>query len=72
MSVRINLATCSNAALHAYVQARHPYVERGELIFAAGALDNQRLLKELGSYEASRWMEGRRAADPTYNNVYYG
>jgi hypothetical protein len=71
MSKRINLATCSNVELHEYVKERGQYAERRELIFAAGALNNRRLLKEIGSYEGSRWMEGRRAADPTFENVYY-
>jgi hypothetical protein len=72
MSKRINLATCSKYDLFEYVKDRGQYAERRELIFAAGALNNRKLLSELGSYEQSRWMEGRRATDPTFENVYYG
>lgn len=70
-SVRINLRTCGNEQLHKYVGQRSPYVSRQELIFAAGALNNKRLRNQLGCYEQSRWDEGRRAANPTYENGYY-
>ena len=69
--MRIALATCSAAELFDYVQARGRYVERQELIFAAGSLGNKRLRDDLGCAEQARWDEGRRAADPSYINPYY-
>ena len=68
---RIDLATCCAAKLHEYAKTRDGYAERRELIFAAGALNNIKLLKGLGSFEQSRWNEGRRATDPTHENPYY-
>lgn len=71
MAKRIALATCGNGELHRYTEDRERYASRRELIFAAGALNNKKLRAELGSFEQSRWDEGRRAADPTYENPYY-
>lgn len=69
--MRIELATCTLHNLFNYVKARGSYVDRRELIFAAGALNNQPLRSELGGMEQARWDEGRRAADPAYENPYY-
>jgi hypothetical protein len=44
---------------------------RRALIFAAGVANNRKLLKELGSQESSSWYEGRRAADPNFDNPYW-
>lgn len=68
--MRIRLAECSAADLRLYCQERAPYVQRRELIFAAGALDNRILRPELGAAEQCQWDEGRRAANPYHINPY--
>lgn len=74
--MRPSIKSCGNAGLHkltsqlAASQEGHMHMRR-LLVFAAGAVNNCKLLKQLGSMEASMWHEGRRSVDPTYSNPYW-
>ena len=69
------LATCRQDGLRELTERAHyggdPSEIRRALIFAAGAINNRKLLAELGSQESATWHEGRRMADPNYVNPYW-
>jgi hypothetical protein len=69
-TTRPGLRTCTKAQLSVLQEALWG-VTREELIFAAGALNNRTLLKDLGSAERANWYEGRRAEDPEFSNPYW-
>jgi hypothetical protein len=73
-TARPSILTCSGQGLRKLVDTLHAgdrMVLRRELIFAAGAANNRKLLDGLGSMERSNWYEGRRAADPDFVNPYW-
>lgn len=75
MTKRPSLRTCNGNGLRALVESLRYSGDRDALrqalIFCAGALQNVRLKRDLGSQEASTWFEGRRAADPMFKNPYW-
>lgn len=68
----ITLANCTSRQLDD-VMARglHPTTKRSELIFAAGALNNQTLKADLGSMELSTFYDGMLAAGHLEVNPYW-
>jgi hypothetical protein len=74
MSQRPSISSCRGEGLRQLTERIH-FGDRSDgrraLIFAAGALNNRKLLAELGSQESANWHEGRRMADPAYVNPYW-
>lgn len=72
MAKKLTLKNCSSRQLE-MIMARglHPVRERRDLIFAAGALNNKRLQKELGSMELSNFFDGMLAAGHIEENPYW-
>ena len=72
MSKKLTLANCSVHDLRKIMdRGLHPTRERSELIFAAGALDNQKLRKDLGSLELATFYDGMVAAGHLDENPYW-
>jgi hypothetical protein len=75
MSQRPSIANCRKDGLRDLAERVHyggdDMEKRRALIFAAGAMNNRKLLGELGSQESANWHEGRRMADPAYVNPYW-
>lgn len=68
----ITLRTCSSAQIKTVMErGLHPTKERRDLIFAAGALGNETLQKELGSMELSDFYDGMLAAGLIDVNPYW-
>lgn len=70
---KLTLANCDARQLEREVRRRglHPTRERSALIFAAGALNNQKLAKDLGSQEMSTFYDGMLAAGLIDANPYW-
>lgn len=75
MAKRPSIKNCKADQLMALAGALHYPGDRDAtrraLVFAAGVVNNTKLLKDLGSQESSGWYEGRRAADPEFSNPYW-
>jgi hypothetical protein len=72
MGKPITLANCSlNEFPKVMRRGLHPTRERSALIFAAGALNNCKLLKDLGSQERSTFYDGMVAAGHLEENPYW-
>jgi hypothetical protein len=68
----ITLANCTKAQLEdVRKRGLHPTVKRHELIFAAGALNNEALRKDLGSMELCTFYDGMLAAGLIDENPYW-
>jgi hypothetical protein len=68
----ITLANCTSEQLREVMErGLHPTRGRSELIFAAGALNNQTLKAELGSMELSTFYDGMLAAGLIDENPYW-
>lgn len=65
------LANCSSAELMKLKAHQHFARTRGEMIYAAGALNNHRLRRELGSMELSTFYDGMVAAGHLDQNPYW-
>lgn len=68
---RITLANCTAKQMKMLKDKLHPVTDRRTLIFAAGALNNQRLLADLGSQESAQWQDGAVAAGHLPHNTYW-
>lgn len=69
---RITLANCDASQLERVRDlGLHPSRERSALIFAAGALGNERLAKGLGSQELSTFYDGQVAVGLIESNPYW-
>lgn len=68
----ITLANCTIHQLKDVMnRGLHPTKDRHELIFAAGALNNKNLQKDLGSQELSNFYDGMLAAGILEVNPYW-
>jgi hypothetical protein len=69
---KLTLANCGSAQLEQIMdRGLHPTKSRHDLIFAAGALNNKKLKKELGSMELSNFYDGMLAAGHIDENPYW-
>jgi hypothetical protein len=67
----ITLANCTIGQLPMVQQRLHPARERSALIFAAGCLNNTRLVIGLGSQELSTYYDGMVASGRLSSNPYW-
>lgn len=67
----LSLANCSLHQLPMIQRRLHPARSRRELIFAAGALYNKKLRKDLGSQELSTFYDGMVATGRLERNPYW-
>lgn len=67
----VTLANCNSDQLETIRRRLHPAKQRRELIFAAGALNNLKLLDELGSMERANFYDGQVAAGHIEHNPYW-
>ena len=68
---RLTLANCRSTDLKPENFGMHPTVTRHELIRIAGALNNTKLLKELGSQEGANFYDGMLGAGLISENPYW-
>jgi hypothetical protein len=72
MGKSITLKNCNSQQLKEVMdRGLHPTKERRDLIFAAGALGNKKLQKDLGSMELSNFYDGMLAAGLIDENPYW-
>jgi len=71
MAKPITLANCTDRQMRKLQERLHPVTKRREMIFAAGALNNNTLLRDLGSQESSQWYDGAVAAGHIPHNPYW-
>lgn len=67
----VTLANCYIDQLEEVKSRLHLSVSRRELIFAAGALNNKTLLRDLGSQEKANFYDGMVAAGHIDHNPYW-